>query len=403
MMKSNLKFEYNKLSMLTKIEMKRIINQLSNIVLLALLLILFVNMFIFISKNNGIKIQTKVALSIEDNSFEVNTLMKNITENKLKNIVEFEETNLDNGLKLLKNNEVVALIHVDEGTTELLNYGKAASLNLYVGNTSNIAVKFLINYLKNLVKVLNEGQSGAMIYWDIMKANGFNFDGRIKELNKIALNYMSVFLTRGGVFEESKDLDKFYGASLISYYFSASLLIISIISAVMFHLDIDDDFKKGRIRRALSSGVNLLHIYCAKIIAGVTFSTVLLIIFKAIYMVSFDALSIGKLLKFITYFTLTNVIIHMIVIIFYVLISNDIVRDSCFVMFFLILSLASGIILPLTSMNKIFAALSRFNILAIGHNLLLGYSLSIGSILIILFYFLILIISIYYAHKKRGV
>lgn len=403
MKKLNLRSEYNKLCMLSKMEVKRILNQLSNVVLLVLLLILFVNMFIFISKSNGEKIHSKVAIAVEDNSFEVNTLMKNITENKLKNVISFEETTLDSGLDLLSQNKVIAMIHVEQGTTELLNKGKSASFNLYIKDSSNITVRFLNNYLENLVEVLNEGQSGAMIYWDSMKAEGLDFDGRVNELNKVALSYMSAFLTRGGVFEDSKDLDKFYGASVIDFYFSTSLLIISIISAVMFHLDIDDDFNKGRIRRVLSSGFNLWHIYFAKIIAGVTFSTIILTFFKIIYMIYFDIFSISELLTFIIYLTAINIIIHMIVVIFNILISNEIVRDSSFVIVFLVMSFTAGIILPLSSMSKGFKFLSRLNILTIGHNLLLGYPLTIGRVIVIVLYLFILTASISYVHKKRGV
>jgi ABC-type multidrug transport system permease subunit len=401
MIKSNLKSEYNKLSMLTKMEVKRILNQLSNVVLLILLLILFVNMFIFISKNNEVKIHSKVAIAVEDNSFEVNTLMKNITENKLKGIINFEETTLESGLKMLKEREVIAVIHVDEGTTELLNSGKATSFNLYIEDSSDIVVGFLTDYLKNLVKVLNEGQSGAMIYWDIMKSEGFDFDGRIKELNRVALSYMSAFLTRGGVFEDSTDLDKFYGTALINYYFSAALIIVAIISAIMFHIDIDDDFNKGRIRRVLSSGFSPWHVYFAKIIAGVAFSTLLLILFQTLYLIYFDTFSLGVFLRFIISSTMLNAIINMLVIIFYIAISNDTIRDVSFFIVFSLLIFTSGIILPLSSMDRVFKLLSRFNILTIGHHQLLGYTLTFERVLVISLYFILLIVLIKYSHRKR--
>jgi len=403
MMKLNLRSEYNKINMLTKMEMKRILNQLSNIVLLVLLLIIFVNMFIFISQSNSVKIQSNINLVVEDDSFEVNTLLKNITDNKLKGIVNFERSSLDKGLELLKRNEVIAVIHVEEETSELLNNGKAASLKLYINDDSNITAKFLIQYLENLIEVLNEGQSGAMIYWDIMKAEGFNFDERLRSLNKIAINYMGAFLTRGDVFENSGDLDKFYGASLINYYFTTALLIISFISAVLFHLDIDDDYKKGRVRRVLYSGFGLRHIYSSKLIVGVAFTSILMTAFKVIFMVLFSMFSIGELLRFIIYIALINIIIHMLVMIFYILIDNDTMRDWSFVIFFLIISFAGGIILPITSMSKIFKDLSRLNILTIGHKLLLGHSITTERILIIILYFLILTASISYIHKKRSV
>lgn len=403
MMKLNLRSEFSKFSMLTKIEIKRILNQTSNIVLLVLLLILIVNMFVFISKNNGVKIDSKVGLAIEDKSFEVKALLNNIMENKLSGVIDFEEVSIDSGLKKLRSDEVTAVIHIEEGTTERLNYGKAAALSIYIKDNPNITTKFLVQYLENLVEVLNEGQSGAMIYWNVMKAEGFNVDERLGELKKIALKYMSSFLTRGRVFEETEDLDNFYGASLINYYFATSLLIISLISAVLFHLDLDDDLKKGKIQRVLNSGFNLWHIYSSKIIAGVIFSSLLVTAFKAAFMFLFGIFSLYELLKFIALFALINAIIHMIVIVFYIAITNDILRDWAFVVVFMVISFAGGIILPLASMGRVFKELSRLNILTLGHSLLLGYSLTFERILVIILYLATLTGAIGYIHRRRWV
>lgn len=402
-MKLNLRSEFSKFSMLTKIEIKRILNQTSNIVLLVLLLILIVNMFVFISKNNGVKIDSKVGLAIEDKSFEVKALLNNIMENKLSGVIDFEEVSIDSGLKKLRSDEVTAVIHIEEGTTERLNYGKAAALSIYIKDNPNITTKFLVQYLENLVEVLNEGQSGAMIYWNVMKAEGFNVDERLGELKKIALKYMSSFLTRGRVFEETEDLDNFYGASLINYYFATSLLIISLISAVLFHLDLDDDLKKGKIQRVLNSGFNLWHIYSSKIIAGVIFSSLLVTAFKAAFMFLFGIFSLYELLKFIALFALINAIIHMIVIVFYIAITNDILRDWAFVVVFMVISFAGGIILPLASMGRVFKELSRLNILTLGHSLLLGYSLTFERILVIILYLATLTGAIGYIHRRRWV
>ncbi len=402
MMKLDIKSEYNKISILTKMEMKRTLNQISNVILLALIAIIFVNMFIFLSQSNDIKIQSNIALAIEDDSFELKTFLKNITDNKLKGIVNFQRSSLNEGLELLESNEVIALIHVDKETTDRLNNGKPASLDLYINDSSNITVKFLVGYLDNLIEVLNNGQNGAMIYWNIMKDEGFGFEDRLKDLNKIAINYMSAFLIRGEVFENSNDLDKFHGASLVDYYFTTALLIVSIISAVLFHLDISDDFKKGKIRRVLYSDFNLWHIYSSKIIVGVAFTSIISTIFKAIFMSLFSTFAIGGLLKFIIYVTFINIIIHMLVIVLYILIDNDIIRDWGFVLIFLVISFAGGIILPLDSMDKIFKNLSRLNILSIGHKLLSGYSITTERTIIIILYFIILAASIGYIHRKRS-
>lgn len=403
MKKLNLKSEYNKTSMLAKMEMKRIANQLSNVVLLTLLLIIFVNMFIFIFKDNGTKIHSNVALAVEDDSIEINTLLKNITENKLKKIVDFKEGSLDSGLELLRKNEVIALIHVEEGTTDLLNYGKPAAFKVYINDYSDIKVSFLLNYLESLVEVLNEGQNGAMIYWDIMKSQGYDFDERLNKLNGIALNYMAAFLTRGDVFENSEDLDKFYGVATLTYYFVTSLLIISIISAILFHLDINDDLRKGRVRRVLSSGYSLWNIYSSKIMVGVMFTSTITAVFKCIFMIFFDAFSMIEFLRFISWFVIINIIIHMIVIVFYIAIENDRLRDWFFIIAFTILAFTSGIILPLNSMNKLLKILGRFNILTISHNLLLGYSITFERILVMILYCFILTRSIRYIHKMRSV
>ncbi|SKC79352.1 ABC-type multidrug transport system, permease component [Maledivibacter halophilus] len=403
MKKLNLKSEYNQTSMLAKMEIKRVTSQISNVVLLVLLLIIFVNMFIFIYKDKGPKIHSNVALAIEDNSVEVKTLLKNITENKLKEIIEFKEVSLKAGFDLLKENEVIALIHLKEGTTELLNYGRPAAFDLYINDHSDIKVKFLINYLESLVKVLNEGQNGSMIYWDIMKSKGLDFDERLNNLNRIALNYMAAFLTRGDVFESTDDLDKFYGAATLNYYFVTSLLIISIISTILFHLDINDDIRKGRIRRVLSSGYNLRNIYSAKIITGSIFTSILMGIFKGIFMIFFDVFVVTEFLRFISCFFIINIIIHMVVIVFYILIDNDRIRDWLFILFFTVLSFTSGIIIPLNSLGGLFKILSKFNILTIGHNLLLGYSLTLERAFITIIYFFIITVTLRYVHKIRRV
>lgn len=403
MMKLNIKSEYNKIRILTKMEMKRILNHVSNIILLVLLAVLFVNVFVSIAQSNSIKIESKIGLAIEDDSLELKTLLKNITDNKLKGILDFENSSFDKGLKLLENKDVIALIHVKKGTSRLLNNGEKASIDLYIRENSNITVKFLVEYLENLVDVLNEGQNGAMIYWNIMKAEGLDFNKRYEELNNIAINYMSAFLTRGNVFENSEDLDKFYGASLINYYFTTVLLIISILSAILFHLDINEDFKRGRIRRTLYSGYSLWHIYSSKILVGVAFTSILMVAFKTIFMLLFSTISIFEILRFIIYITLINIVIHMIVIIFYILIDKDMVRDWSFVIFFLMTSFAGGLFLPIYSMGEMFRKLSRINLLTIGHKLLSGHSITVERISIFILYFSILLVLIRYVHRKRSV
>lgn len=120
-------------------------------------------------------------------------------------------------------------------------------------------------------------------------------------------------------------------------------------------------------------------------------------------MILFGIFSVDEFMKFIAFFALINAIIHMMVIIFYIAITNDTLRDWAFVVAFMMISFASGIILPLTSMGKVFRAFSRLNIVTLGHNLLLGYSLTFERVLVIILYFAILTVSISYIHRRRWV
>ncbi len=400
MMKLNLRYEYKKLYMLIKMEIKRIFNHISNVVLLALVLIIFVNMFEFLYNNKNFKLDSKVALAIEDNSIEVSTLIGNITNNKLKDIIEFEDVTLEEGLELLKANEVVAIINVKKGTTDILNNGQNTSFDLYINDETNITVKFLVEYINSLVEVLNEGQHGAMVYWNVMKANGHNFDERLDELNNIALNYMSTFLIRGSVFEDSVDLDK-YSGSLINYYFTSALILIAIILTILYQADIIDDFNKGRITRIFFSGYKWWDIYAAKVLVGTLFVSIILMSFEILFTIILRTFSYVDVFKTALYVVGINLIINLIVMVFHVFADNNIFRNITMFTFWTCMIYASGIIIPLTSMNSVFKYMSKVNFITIGHNAILNSRFTILKTIVFIIYLVLFMFLLYLAHRKR--
>ncbi|WDV47472.1 ABC transporter permease [Clostridiaceae bacterium M8S5] len=386
-----------KLYMLVKMELKRIMGQLSNLVLLGIVLVIFINMFIFVFNNKSLKFDAKVALAIEDKSFEVGTLIGNITNNKLKNIIKFEDTSLDEGLKLLRENKVIAIINVKKGTTDTLNRCDKSSFDLYINDESNILVKFLVEYIDSLVEVLNEGQRGAMIYWNIMKTNGYDYKERLGELNNIAMSYISNFLSRSSVFEESEDLDK-YNGSVIDYYYISAILIIAILLINLYHADIDDDFKANRITRLSFSDIKWHDIYIAKAIVGTIYSTIIILPFMIIRMKFLGLFSYSNLLQTLAFIMLGNIIINLIVISMKLAFKKS---NIISVVLWVVISITSGIIIPLTSMNKMFRVLSRINILSISHTVLMSLNVSKYDIVVCIAYILTTIVILRKAYYKR--
>ncbi len=279
---------------LLHLDYKRMISQ---IVKLALLLSAFfvVIALIFTLSDKKLDIDTSIALVTREQAVEVKILIRNITSNKLENIVDFYETDYNHARELLKNNEVIAIVALPEDIMGQIYNREIVDISVYSNNPKDIRVQFLKKYMDNLLFSLNEGQSAAMIYWDVMREQNIAREERIQSFNSLALTYMTTFLLRGNVFGDEYNIDKFQGKTFIHYYFFSMLVILMIVSTILFHSFLDDDIKKGKIERLLSSNYSITHIYASKIAGGVIFSSIAIIFLKAAYMIVFNAFSLRVL------------------------------------------------------------------------------------------------------------
>lgn len=356
---------------LLHLDYKRMISQIAK---LALLLSAFfvVIALIFTLSEKKLDIDTSIALVAREQAVEVKTLIRNITANKLDNIVDFYETDYNHARELLEKNEIIAIIELPEDIMGQIYNREIVDISIYSNNPKDIRVQFLKKYIDNLVFSLNEGQSAAMIYWDVMREQNIAREERIQSFNSLALTYMTTFLLRGNVFGDEYNIDKFQGKTFIHYYFFSMLVILMIISTILFHSFLDDDIKKGKIERLLSSNYSITHIYASKIVGGVLFSSIGIILLKAAYMLVFNAFSLRALFVFIINYILVSIVIQSIIIVLYLYIENEILRDGVFMAFILAGSITGGLILPFQSLPNFFSKMSQFNIFAISHNLLMA-------------------------------
>lgn len=391
---------FNKLCMLIKMEIKRIFSKLSNVLLLIVILAIFVNMFIFLFSENTMKFDSTIVLAVEDESIEVNTLIGNVVNNKLKNIINFERVTLDEGLKLLEKNKAIAMIYVKEDTGDKLDRCQKAGIDLYVTDKSNIVVKFLIEYLDSLVEVLNEGQRGAMIYWDIMKEDGFTYEQRYNKLNEIAISYVSNFLARSSIYEDTEGLDK-YSGSIIDYYFYSVVIILGLMLAIFYSSSIEDDYKTKKIQRLSGCTGSWIEIYLAKIIIGAIYVLLVNGILITAYLKFTDGLETGRLIKTLAICFIYSFVINLLILAINTIDISRIVKMIGACSLGGVLLITSGVIVPLTSMPNIIRMTSDLNILKLIHSLFLGRAVKIHMIIVMVVYIVCCIFVISKSHKKR--
>lgn len=360
-----------KFLVLLHLDYKRIVSQIAKLVLI--LSAFFVVMALIVTlSDRQLDIDTSIALVINEQSIEVRTLINNITSSKLEDIIDFRETDYDQAIELLGNNDVIAVIVLPEDIMDSMYSREIVDISVYSHNFKDVRVQFLSKYIDNLILSLNEGQSAAMIYWDSMREQNFSREERTQSFNSVALAYITTFLLRGNVFGDEYNIDKFRGRTFIQYYFFSMLVILMLISTISFHAFLDDDIKKGRIERLLSSNYNIAHIYASKIVGGVIFTSLAIIFFKIMYMMIFDSFSLGPLLDFILNYILISSVVQSIIIAIYLYIKNEVLRDGIFIAFLLVGAITGGLILPFQSLPSWLGEMSKVNIMAMSHNILMG-------------------------------
>ena len=179
---------------LIRLEFKRNYKQILNMMLLVVLFIVLINGIIFLITNEKIKLDTSIGLVVEDSAMEINMLLGSIRNDELSDIITFRETTMAEGKELLDEDEIIALIHVEENTFQALESGESAKISMIVQSSEDIRVIFLSNYIENMVEMLNSSQNSAMIYYELLKENGASYEKRISELNRLSMKYVEAFI-----------------------------------------------------------------------------------------------------------------------------------------------------------------------------------------------------------------
>lgn len=376
---------------LLNLEFRRNYKQIINIILLVLLFTVIINSIIFLFENEKIKLNTTIGLVVEDKASQVSLLLGSIQNEELKEIITFKETNLKEGKELLKKDELVSLIYIKKGTFKDLDSGKSANLVMYVKNERDLRVKFLSNYIRNMVDMLNSSQNSAMIYYDILKENGESYNNRISELNRLSMKYIKNFLFRSQIFKSDKIINKFLGLTAFDYYYNVLLVLLIILASIIYHNVLEEDIKRGRIDRLINSGYTLKSICISKIIISLFYVGILIFPLKISFLYLFSEISLKVLIVFLIKYIVFTIIIQSIIIYFYFKIKKDLIRDIFFIIFFLLIGLSGGLIIPIDSLPKLFIELKEINLLYIGFKSFIGRELVIYNIFALLVYFLAII------------
>lgn len=330
----------------------------------------------------------QVIIVDEDKSVEVRTFIENVAYNKLKNTVRFTETTLENGLALLNEDEAIGVIHIPEGTRDSLETLSPAGMILYIKDSEDIRVQLLRGYMSDMINLLNEGQSGAMVYWKEMVKQSIPYETRLDELESISFDYGIAFLTRGDVFSINDVKDPLKGILPIQYYGYGLIWAMLLMSGIMSHLGGFQDKKTGLKNRLLLSGYTKSDYLISRILTGTMFSVgwlaILVGLYKVLLNIDLLSLHLGVLLMALWVIILLNT---------YIVLTIENLHSKKFVagaiLVFIVMVYTSGLIIPEFYLSPFFKWIGSINLINFGDNIFKGYPLTTWRSMVPLLYSLL--------------
>lgn len=354
-------------------ESKRLLGHPLRLVFLLLLFFVFV-MTAKTLLGNAQSLPTVVIVD-EDRSIEVRTFVENVAYNKLKNVVDFKEMPLEEGLELLDAGQVIGVIQIPEGTRDNLDTLTPSEMRLYIKDHEDIRVQLLKGYMEDMVRLLNEGQSGAMVYWQEMKRQGLSYDQRIGQLEDISFDYGLAFITRGDVFATSDIKDPLEGILPIQYYGYGLLWLVVLVSSAFAHSTLIGDGRRGMQRRLYACGYSKGNYFLSRIINGTVFSLfwmgVMILLYRSILGIDLIPFSPIRWLLILWIIGLLNGFV--VVLLLYYRERRVLVGV---IGFFCVLLYTSGLLVPDFYMGKLFQQIGEINLINFGDNLFKEYPLN---------------------------
>lgn len=381
----------SKIFFLTGLEMKRLLRQSKPLLFLLALFFVLGNLFFLLHSQTNVPLK-KFGLVVEDESVEVKTFLGNITDNRLKGILNFQKMERSEAEVAMSQGEILGYFHVGPGLFARLDEGQQQSLELFIADDRDPVSQFLVKYVDNLTQVLNEAQNAAMIYLAQMRSSDLPRSEIRQRFTAIQVEYVSAFLTRSSVFHNADPLDNYFGLDFLSYYYFSAILILGFLGAFAMAIPLREDLIRERLLRLKLCGTVPTEIYLAKIMAvtlplsffllfmagihdlllgggrsALTFSSDILIGFIPLFG---KVLLIGLLIACLSLTLLRYTARHPL--------FHGIYMGILFALFLL-----SGLILPLPALGAGFRIMMQINPLTFSHRLLSGSELSVGGIAVL--------------------
>lgn len=370
--------------------------------LLFLLLLFFVFIFIgqhFFDREEALP---TVVLVDEDRSVEVRTFVENIAYSKLKNVVKFEELSLEDGLQLLDAHKAIGLIHIPKDTRENLDTLLVSEMTLYIADAKDIRAQFLRGYMADMVGLLNEGQSGAMVLWREMKGQEIPYEDRIAVLEEISLDYGIAFLTRGDVFAVSDVKDPLKGMSMIQFYGYGLIWLALILGVGFAQITIVSDERSGLRERLLMAGYEESDYVIARTIVGSVFSMVCILMLHLLFywLLKIQLLASEIARSFVMLWIVLLINAFVVLMLRYAQHLKVLVVS---VVIFALTVYSSGILIPEFYLPTYVRFLGDINLINFGDNMLKGYPLmSMRSLLLPLYTLILLLFYRVMHHVPEG-
>lgn len=373
--------DLKKTLLLIQLQLLRIFRQIKTLLAVLVFCFLIVNLFLLVRNSTETPVQT-IALVVEDDSLEVKTFLNNITDNRLKNIFAFQYMTLSDALDAVENRNIVGALHIPKGLFSSLDQGKQQSLSLYLSDENEPLSRFLIQYVDNLTQVLNESQVGAMVYLREMRRSDLSVSDVRQRFSNIQVEYVTAFLTRNKVFEDTKAIDLFSGTSFVSYYFFSAVLFLTFFFAFTVLMLFKDDLNSKRWQRLRLSGHSLPSLYFSMLVS--TALPIILTLFALDIIHHFFLY--GELSSFVPLSsaaraTLVSLLISFLTIVLIRYTASSRFFDWIYAIALSVTALSGGLLLPLPAMGSFFVRLALLHPIAHAHRFLSGGNFSALSLL----------------------
>ncbi|WP_154989336.1 ABC transporter permease [Priestia megaterium] len=226
-----------------------------------------------------------VAIVDKDDTAQTKYVIEQLTEGKLRKIMEPLYTNEQKAKQLLQQNKVAAIVTLPKGFSHDIAHGKNQPLHV-IGNSNKPLQSQLFRYvMESAADYTSAAQSGINTVDTFLEKGNVSDENRRAEFKKSLVTFGLHVLDRGSLFDEQIETS-FFQQDMKQYYVLSFAALLLMIWSYGGWLLASETQPSPVLDRMKTRGVSFLHIYLAQL-------TALFVLLLAVSVVLFGSLIKG--------------------------------------------------------------------------------------------------------------